>query len=78
MSRPAARRSTSPRFRHDRAHSLEASPDSLPKRSATLWCVRTGGPGPNAADRAQATEGRQTSGGAVAVAERSRTLGGGR
>lgn len=37
------------------------------KRPATLRCVRSGGPGPNAAGRASATEGSQTSGGAVAV-----------
>ena len=42
------------------------------KRPATLWCARSGGPGPSAAGRAPATEGSRTTRGAVA--ERSRPV----
>jgi len=37
------------------------------KRAATLWCARSGGPGPSAAARAPATSGSRTTGGAVVV-----------
>ena len=43
------------------------SADLGTKRAATLRSVRTGVSGPNGAARAQATEGSQTRGGAVAV-----------
>ena len=51
----------------------DATLASLSKRSVTLWSVRSALRGPSGTDRAQATEGRQTSGGAVAV---ERTSGG--
>jgi len=67
VNRPVARRSTSPRVRDDLPRLDGATLASLSKRSATLWSVRSAGRGPNGVDRAQATKGRQTSGGAVAV-----------
>jgi len=73
VNRPVARRSTSSRVRDDLPRLDDATLASLSKRSATLWSVRSAARGPSGADRAQATEGRQTSGGAVAV---ERTSGG--
>ena len=50
---------------------LQSSADArrivLSKRPATLWCARSGGPGPSAAGRAPATNGSRTTGGAVVV-----------
>jgi hypothetical protein len=67
VNRPVARRSTSPRVRDDLPRLGGATLASLSKRSTTLWSVRSAVRGPSGVGRAQATEGRQTSGGAVAV-----------
>jgi hypothetical protein len=67
VNRPVARRSTSPRVRDDLPRLDGATLASLSKRPTTLWSVRSAGRGPSGVGRAQATKGRQTSGGAVAV-----------